>query len=63
MQFGTSENPALHIRRSLFGHNYEVRIFRALTAPFIDMSRETATLETCPKARHLPERGNADTKL
>ena len=46
-----------------------VRIFRAIIAPFIlffeilDMSRKTVTLETCPKARRLPERGNADAEI
>ena len=40
-----------------------------MIAPFIlffeilDMYRETATPETCPKARRLPERGNADTEI
>ena len=46
-----------------------VRIFRAIFAPSIlffkplDMSRDTVTLETCPKARHLLERKNADTEI
>ena len=46
-----------------------VRIFRAIIAPFIlfleilDLSRDTAPLETCSKARRLPERGNADTEI